>query len=220
MIKATVATEDKTFWTNNGLNVHGLARAGIENFSPWEDAGLLEGSGGSSITQQLAKNVYISADERTQRTIKRKMKESALALELTERYSKEQILEWYLNSISYGGLYVGVEAAAQGYFTKSAKDLTLGEAALLAGIPQRPAAYEPVHNLAAALSRQSEVLDLMVRHGDATAEDVAQAHTAEESWLVRRRRTCWLRTSSSGPSRVNSKRGSARTRSRTVGSRS
>jgi membrane peptidoglycan carboxypeptidase len=179
MVKATIATEDNTFWTNNGLNVQGLARAGVENFSPWQDAGLLEGSGGSSITQQLAKNVYISPEERVQRTIERKMKESALALELTERYSKEQILEWYLNSISYGGLYVGVESAAQGYFAKSAKDLTIAEAALLAGIPQRPAAYEPVNNLEAALVRQREVLDLMVRHGFATVEEVAEARSAE-----------------------------------------
>jgi membrane peptidoglycan carboxypeptidase len=176
MLRATVATEDASFWTNEGINLHGLARAGIENFTPFAEQGWLRGSGGSSITQQLAKNVYIAPDERFERSIDRKLKEVVLALELTRRYSKEQILEWYLNSISYGGQYVGVEAAAQGYFGKPASELTIGEASMLAGIPQRPAAYDPATNPQAARARQQDVLDLMVRHGVATPEEVASTH--------------------------------------------
>ncbi len=178
LIDATVATEDNSFWTNNGLNVAGLARAAWENFSPLE-GGFLEGSGGSSITQQLAKNVYIPREERTQRSPERKLKEAVIALELTEQYSKEQILEWYLNSIPYGGIYVGVEAAAQGYFGKEAKDLTLAEAALLAGIPQQPAAYDPFQNPVLAEARQNEVLDLMVRNGSISAEEADRARNEE-----------------------------------------
>ena len=165
LVAATVATEDATFWTNNGLNTRGLARAAIENLSPWSGDDFFDGSGGSSITQQLAKNVYIPADERTDRSIDRKLRETVIALELTRQYSKEQILEWYLNSISYSGIYVGIEAAAQGYFGKPAADLTLAEAALLAGIPQSPAQYNPVQHFDAARGRQREVLDLMVRQG-------------------------------------------------------
>ena len=176
MQKATIATEDASFWTNSGININGLVRASLENFTPFTSNGWLAGSGGSSITQQLAKNVYIDADQRFERSITRKMTETVLALQLTQRYSKEQILEWYLNSISYGGQYVGIEAASEGYFNKPAKDLTIGEAALLAGIPQRPAAYEPVQNPQAAASRQREVLDLMVRHGVASVDETANAH--------------------------------------------
>src|SRR5690606_29618930 len=95
--------------------------------------------------------------------------------ELTEQYPKEQILEWYLNSIPYGGIYVGIEAAAQGYFGKEARDLTLAESALLAGIPQQPAAYDPFQNPVAAKARQNEVLDLMVRNGSITPDEADRA---------------------------------------------
>ncbi len=178
LIDATIATEDNSFWTNNGLNVAGLARAAWENFSPLEGE-FLEGSGGSSITQQLAKNVYIPREERTERSPERKLKEAVIALELTEQYPKEQILEWYLNSIPYGGIYVGVQAAAEGYFGKEAKDLTLAEAALLAGIPQQPAAYDPFQNPVLARARQSEVLDLMVRNGSISAAEAERARDEE-----------------------------------------
>ncbi len=179
LTKATVSTEDVTFYENSGLNIRGLARAGLENFTPFHGGGFLEGTGGSSITQQLAKNIYIPREERYDRTVSRKLREVVIALELTKRYSKDQILEWYLNSISYGGIYVGVEAAADGYFGKPAKDLTLAEAALLAGIPQAPVAYDPLNNYENAKWRQGEVLDLMVRHGAITPEE-ADAARAEE----------------------------------------
>ena len=175
LIAATIATEDASFYTNNGLNVRGLARAGVENFSPFGDSEFLEGTGGSSITQQLAKNVYIPKEQRAARTVERKLREAAIALELTNRYTKDQILEWYLNSISYGGIYVGIQAASEGYFGKQASELTLAEAALLAGIPQSPSLYNPLENPTAALIRQRVVLDLMVRHGLITPAEAAAA---------------------------------------------
>ena len=174
LIEATVATEDANFWENNGLNIRGLTRAAIENLSPVSGS-FLEGSGGSSITQQLAKNVYIPKEERAERSVERKLKEVVIAIELTDRYTKEQILEWYLNSISYGGIYVGIEAAAQGYFGKAAADLTLAESALLAGIPQSPARYNPLEAPAIAAARQNEVLDLMVRHDAITPQQATDA---------------------------------------------
>ena len=164
-VAATVATEDNSFFTNPGVNLKGLVRAAWEN-SPL-GGGVFEGSGGSSITQQLVKNVYIPPEARNERWseegINRKLKETIYAIELTNRYEKEQMLEWYVNQISYGGVYNGIEAAAQGYFGKAASDLTLGEAALLAGTPQSPAQYDPVNQPAAAKVRRNEILDLMVR---------------------------------------------------------
>jgi membrane peptidoglycan carboxypeptidase len=164
-LAATIATEDDSFFTNPGINIKGLVRAAWEN-SPFSGAAhVFEGSGGSSITQQLVKNVYIPAEERQKRSISRKIKEVVDAIELTNRYSKEQILEWYVNQISYGGVYNGVEAASEGYFGKPAKDLTLAEAAMLAGIPQSPAAYDPVTHPEAAVERRNQILDLMHRQG-------------------------------------------------------
>ena len=186
VVKATVATEDADFFENNGLNIRGLIRAGIENLSPFGESDFLEGSGGSSITQQLAKNVYIPKEERTERSVDRKLKEAAIAIELTNRYTKDQILEWYLNSISYSGIYVGIEAAAEGYFGKTAAELSLAEAALLAGIPASPALYNPITNEAVALARQQEVLNLMVRHGQIAAEEVERAKRVELEFKVSR----------------------------------
>ncbi|MPZ99801.1 MAG: hypothetical protein GEU80_10795 [Dehalococcoidia bacterium] len=192
MTQATISTEDASFYENNGLNMRGLMRAGVENFLPFGDEGFFEGSGGSSITQQLAKNVYIPLEQRADRSVDRKIRETVIALELTEKYSKEQILEWYLNSISYGGIYMGVQAASQGYFGKDASDLTLPEAALLAGIPQSPSLYAPLQGAGldatatGSLSptsptklRQLQVLDLMVRHGAITQEQANEAGAEE-----------------------------------------
>ncbi|MDA1010904.1 MAG: transglycosylase domain-containing protein, partial [Chloroflexi bacterium] len=179
LIDATIAVEDPTFYENNGLNVRGLFRAAVENFAPFlvGDGEFFGGSGGSSITQQLAKNIYIPREQRLERSIERKLKETVIALELTEQYEKDQILEWYLNSISYGGIYTGIEAAAQGYFGKSASELTLAEASLLAGIPQSPARYNPfgpdnfdettrqLSPTSLAKARQLEVLRLMTERG-------------------------------------------------------
>jgi membrane peptidoglycan carboxypeptidase len=189
LIDGTIAVEDPDFWDNQGINLRGTIRAGVENFAPFliGGGGFLEGTGGSSITQQLARNVYMTVDERQERTVERKLKEMVIARELTERYPKEQILEWYLNSISYGGIYTGVQAAAEGYFGKSASDLTIAEAALLAGIPQSPSDYNPfgpanydqsngtLSERGLAKQRQLQVLHLMESRGVITAEEAKEA---------------------------------------------
>ncbi len=180
VIDATVSTEDASFWENEGVNLRGLARSAVENVG-LGSGDLLGGSGGSSITQQLVKNVLIPAEERTGRDLDRvegKIKETILAIEITERYSKEQILEWYLNTIFYGNLAYGIGAASERYFGKPAAELTLPEAALLAGIPQAPAIYDPFTNLVAAKERQALVLDLMTEHGYITAPEAEAAKSA------------------------------------------
>jgi membrane peptidoglycan carboxypeptidase len=173
LINATVAVEDASFWRNSGLNVEGIASAIYDNLAPWH--GLLQGRGGSSISQQLAKNLYISTEDRTARDPLRKGEETILALELNRRYSKEQILEWYLNGIYYGNFATGIQAASLRYFSKNARDLTLPEAALLAGIPQAPALYDPLNDYERAKQRQETVLDLMARHGYLTTEQATEA---------------------------------------------
>ncbi len=167
MIAATIAVEDASFYHNPGVNFRGLARAFLENFTPF-GPGFLKGSGGSSLTQQLVRNLYISEEERFERKVQRKLKEIVLALEMKRLYDDDQILEWYLNQVFYGNNAYGVEAAAQRYFGKSARDLTLAEAALLAGIPQSPALYSPVNaeNRERAEARRQQVLDLMLKHLD------------------------------------------------------
>lgn len=167
LIAATIATEDASFYDNPGVNFSGLARAAVENFTPF-GPGFLAGSGGSSITQQLVKNIYISPSDRLDRKVSRKLKETVLALELKRKYDDNQILEWYLNQIFYGNDAYGAEAASQRFFGKSAKDLTLGEAALLVGLPQAPGDYDPTNPAKQALAkqRQAQVLDLMIEHLD------------------------------------------------------
>ena len=166
LINATVSTEDSTFFENRGINTRGLLRAAWENLNLGLGSGdFLGGSGGSSITQQLVKNVLLPLEERSERTISRKLKETILALELTDQYSKTQILEWYLNSIFYGNHAYGIGAASQRYFGKPAMELTLAEATLLAGLPQAPADLDPFLYPTRAKNRQADVLDLMVING-------------------------------------------------------
>src|SRR5438445_170002 len=154
-----------------GVTVHG--RAGRSPFSgrallhdAAHVAGFFPGSGGSSITQQLARNIYVDPAERSDRSLSRKLKETAIALELKRRYTNRQILEWYLNQVYYGHSAYGAEAAARLYFGKTAEDLTLAEAALVAGLPQAPGEYSPavVENREQAKARQLQVLDLMRDH--------------------------------------------------------
>lgn len=154
VLQATVAIEDKKFYSHHGLDLTGLLRASLKNFS---SAGSLQG--GSTITQQLVKNALLS----NEKTLQRKIKEAVLAVMTEIIYSKKEILEMYLNYISYGGTAVGIEAAANKYFDKSAKDLSLGEAALLAGLPQSPTTYSPFgSNPEKGKARQKEVLRRMV----------------------------------------------------------
>jgi len=182
LLAASIATEDANYFSNPGINIKGLVRAAVENFNvKGNESGLLRGTGGSSITQQLVKNLYVPLADRQKRSVSRKIQEVVYSIELTKRYDKSQILEWYVNQISYGGIYSGVEAASEGYFGKPAKDMTLAEAALLAGIPQSPAAYDPVNHLDAALARRSEVLDLIARRGQVQiGEDTFYSPTPEE----------------------------------------
>ena len=158
LLQATIATEDADFYENQGINIRGIMRAAWDYVSNREVV-----SGGSSITQQLVKNVFIPEEERAEISLVRKIKEAALSIELTRRFTKDQILEFYLNEINYGNLSYGIEAAAQSYFSKSARDLNLAESAMLAGLPQAPSRHSPLLNLEAAKQRQHAVLDLMVR---------------------------------------------------------
>ncbi len=180
LIKATIATEDADFYRHSGVNIRGLVRAGWGYIT---GSGFSQG-GGSSITQQLVKNVLIPEEQRAERSIVRKIREIILAVEIERRYSKDQILEWYLNRINYGNLSYGIEAAANSYFGIPAKDLGLAQASMLVGLPQAPARYSPLINPKVAKSRQEVVLGLMVRNGDISNQQ-ASAALAEE--LVYRR---------------------------------
>lgn len=169
LIWATLATEDANFYTNPGFDVRGIMRAGFQEVTGTGT------SGGSTITQQFIRNVLFDPEERYERSYYRKVKEIALAWEISQKYSKDQILEMYLNEVPYGNLSYGIAAAAEGYFGKEPKDLTLAESAVLAGLPQAPSTYNPIQNPQAAKARQLQVLDLMVKHGfiDQSTADLA-----------------------------------------------
>jgi penicillin-binding protein 1C len=160
LLDATVAVEDATFYTNPGVDARRIAGAAIQNLQEGEIV-----SGASTITMQLARNLFLGVDQRYDQTVDRKVLEAGIAQELTDLYTKEEILEMYLNLANYGQLAYGPEAAAQVYFGKSAADLTEAEASMLAGIPQQPANLNPYDNWDGARARQRTVLDLMVRHG-------------------------------------------------------
>jgi len=172
--QATIATEDANFYSNPGVDVVAILRAVWINARGGEVL-----SGGSTITQQLARNLLLSPKERTQRTLARKLRESILAWRLARAYTKDQVLQLYLNEANYGNLAYGIEAAAQTYFSKHAGELDLSECALLGGLPQLPAAYDPLANPQAARDRQVVVLDLMTKQGYIGAEDarLAKAET-------------------------------------------
>jgi 1A family penicillin-binding protein len=159
-VKATIATEDASFYSNPGVDVWAIIRALWINLRGGEVL-----SGGSTITQQLARNLLLSPEERSEVSLERKAREAILAWRLARTYSKDQILTLYLNETYYGNLAYGIEAAARTYFAKSAADLDLAECALLAGLPQSPARYNPLEDPAAATARQGVVLGLMVKQG-------------------------------------------------------
>lgn len=163
--QATIATEDKTFYTNPGFDLMGIARAVWTNTQEGEIV-----SGGSTITQQVVRNLLLNSDERTEISIRRKLREVVLAWQISRTYEKDDILALYLNQSYYGGMAYGVEAAARTYFGKSAADLTLAESALIAGLPQAPALYNPLVVPEAAKARQQDVLRLMLRQGTITQE--------------------------------------------------
>lgn len=158
LIATTLATEDKDFFTNPGFDPWAIVRAYLQNYQAGETV-----SGASTITQQLARALLFGPEERTQITYARKVREALLAIEITRRYSKEEILELYLNEIYYGNLSYGVEAAAETYFHTSADKLTLAQASFLAGLPQAPSVYDVFSNRDATLERQQQVLALTVQ---------------------------------------------------------
>src|SRR3979411_877255 len=155
VVKATLATEDRTFYSNSGIDLGGIVRAAIANYEHHKVK-----QGGSTISQQLVKQVYIGSNAPAD--VQRKLREAILAIELNREYSKNQILEMYLNTIFYGSQTYGIEAAARSYFQTNAHDLTLAQAAMLAGLPQAPTQYNPVVNFASAKQRQAQVLAAMV----------------------------------------------------------
>ncbi len=169
LINATLAVEDPNYYRHPGVDPVGIARALYYIFRQEATR-----PGGSSIVQQLVKLTYLSSE----RTLERKIKEAVLAIEINRRYSKDAILEIYLNHIFYGNLAYGIEAAAQTYFQKHASDLTLAEASLLAGIPQRPGEYDPYTHWEATRNRQADVLRLMVEHGFISPMEATRAWMA------------------------------------------
>ncbi|MCL5113608.1 MAG: PBP1A family penicillin-binding protein [Patescibacteria group bacterium] len=163
--EATIAIEDKNFYKNQGFSIIGYLRA-MRNIL------LLRGlSGGSTITQQLVKNVLLSSE----RTIPRKIKELMLAIQVDKKYSKDEILEMYLNDVPYGGANIGVEAAAESYFGKKVKDLDLSESAFLAGLPQAPSTYSPFSGKKYYIGRTEEVLNQMVNEKIITKKQKEEA---------------------------------------------
>ena len=164
--QATVATEDVNFYRHPGIDAYALARS---LYYAIQERDVV--AGGSTITQQLVKRILLSSE----RTITRKIKEAILAAEITRRYSKDEILELYLNEVYYGNLAYGIDSAAETYFGKEVGELSLAEAALLAGLPQLPAYYDPYIYPDRAKERQSVVLGLMVEAGYITAAEADAA---------------------------------------------
>lgn len=166
--QAVIATEDQRFYWHFGVDPMGLARAAWQNYK----AGYIV-QGGSTITQQLAKNVFLTSE----RTFNRKIQEMLLAIWLEARYSKEQILTLYLNRVYFGGGAYGIEGASERFFKKSARDLTLPEAAMLAGLLKAPSHYSPTNSIERARQRAAIVLSNMEREKFITEEDEQYALT-------------------------------------------
>ncbi len=175
--QATIAIEDKNFYHHFGIDIGGIIRAGLHNLSSDNT------QGGSTITQQLVKTALLSSE----RTFERKVKEALLSVVTEILYSKQEILEMYLNYISYGGTAVGIESAANRYFDKSAKDLSLPEAALLAGLPQSPSVYSPFGSSPEkGLERQKEVLRRMVEESFITQEQADEAANTKLTFAIKK----------------------------------
>ncbi len=169
LVAATIATEDKEYYQHPGFDPIAISRAMWQNYT----SGEIE-SGASTITQQLARTLLFSPEERYEQSIQRKTREIVLAAEITRKYSKDEILEMYLNENNYGNLAYGVEAAAETYFNTSADKLNLAQSAFLAGIPQTPAVYDIYTNREATINRLKQVLLLMLElSGEADCIEVS-----------------------------------------------
>ncbi|MEG1561153.1 MAG: PBP1A family penicillin-binding protein [Raoultibacter sp.] len=171
VFKGTVATEDERFYDHGGIDMKGIARAVVANLT-----GSSEGA--STITQQFVRNTVLS-DEMNDITFKRKVREMYIAVKLEEKYTKDEILLMYLNTINYGSGAYGIQAASQQYFSKNALDLTLVEAATLVGIPQSPNALNPIDNPQACLERRNVVLNRMLSNNYITQADYDAAIAQE-----------------------------------------
>ena len=174
LLKAVVAVEDARFFSHPGFDIEGIIRATLVNLQRGE----IE-EGASTITQQLIKNLFLSQEQ----TFARKAEELALALDLEMRCSKMEILTLYLNTIYFGSGYYGIYDAAHGYFGKDPQNLTLPEAAMLAGLPNAPSLYSPYEDFLLAKKRQFIVLDAMVRNG-AISEELAESAKIEPLYLA------------------------------------
>lgn len=170
--QAFLAAEDIRFYEHGGVDIRGIFRAVLSNIT---SKGISEG--GSTITQQLAKNAFLTQE----RTIKRKLQEIVIAIKLESKYSKKEILEMYLNQIYFGRGVYGVEAASMMYFGKSVDQIDLAEAAMLAGIPKSPNYYSPLNNLEASKERQGIVLSQMLKYGFINKQ---QFETAKNTKIV------------------------------------
>ncbi len=168
--QATIATEDASFYSNPGFDLKGVLRAIIANIRGREII-----MGGSTITQQVVRNFILPPQERYEKSLRRKLREIILAWLLTKRYSKDEILAYYLNHTYYGNFTYGVQAAAEAYFGKKVWELSLAEGALLAGLPQCPSICNPLQNPEGARARLKVVLDLMVKNGYITREEAQLA---------------------------------------------
>jgi penicillin-binding protein 1C len=171
LVHATLATEDATFHANTGIDPRRILGAAFQSFESGQIV-----SGASTITMQLARNLFLGPDQRYDQSMDRKILEAGVAQELTRQFSKDELLEMYLNLLNYGSGFYGPEAAAQGYFGKPAAELNLAEATLLAGIPQQPANLNLFTHFDAAKRRQRIVVDLMARHGYLTPEGADAVH--------------------------------------------
>jgi penicillin-binding protein 1A len=175
MAKATVAIEDRRFYQHGGIDPEGMLRALVADVS----AGHIV-QGGSTITQELVRNLYLSREK----TVQRKVVEACLAVKLARAWPKDRILTAYLNDVYYGNHAYGIQAAAETYFSVPASRLTLEQSALLAGLPQAPSYYDPLHNPAAAVARRGEVLRALRRSGDITQPQYTAA-AADRSLRLR-----------------------------------
>jgi penicillin-binding protein 1A len=164
LIDAIIAIEDRKFYSHWGLDIFGIARAALTNLATLGE----RPQGASTITQQLARNLFDMYDV----TLSRKVKEALLALRIERAYSKDEILEMYLNQIYFGSGAHGVEAAANTFFGKHARELTVGESALLAGIPKSPRNYSPIYDVNRSMQRRTVVLGAMVENGVITRDEM------------------------------------------------
>lgn len=173
LINATISTEDKRFYKHNGFDYIRILKSFYKNTKNNE---IVEG--GSTITQQYARNLYLTFDRKWER----KIKEAFLAFKMEINYSKEEILEGYLNTINYGNGILGIQNAAKYYFNKDAKNLTLAESSLLAGIPVYPQEYSPINNEIKAKKRQRLILNTMVKNGYISKKDADNAYKIKLSY--------------------------------------